>query len=209
MSWMRFLPFLLVPLLGGCSSIHQSAAASPSAPATPTATDTVVVLLNGAASLDANPSASPAPVRAGDRVPLGASLRIEPGSAALLRLPGGSTVELGGPSRPATVGGTALQSSFRLVGATPSPTLSLRLALFGHAKIVDVVGADLTVYAGVAVVRAGGDTRFTVIAVNESHGDVTVSVAKGSVTAINTESRGGPQVVSAGQEVLLRAPRGH
>jgi hypothetical protein len=118
-------------------------------------------------------------------------------------------VELGGPSRPATVGGTALQSSFRLAGATFSPTTSLRLALFGRAEVVDVIGTDLTVYAGVAVVRAGGDTRFTVIAVNESYGDVTVSVARGSVTAINTESSGGPQVVGAGQQVLLRAPSGN
>jgi hypothetical protein len=167
------------------------------------------VLLDGSAQVDSGGTSKPVAARAGVHVPQGASLLVEPGSAALVRLPDGSTVELGGPVAATTAGGTALQSSFRLVSATASPPTREAVAVFGRAGVVDVAGTEVTLYAGVAAVRAPGDARFSVVAMDANHGDATVSVTRGSVVVANGDAAGQPQTVSAGQQVFLRGLRGH
>jgi ferric-dicitrate binding protein FerR (iron transport regulator) len=178
-------------------------------PAASPGSSAVVVLLNGSAEIDNGGGRKPVAARSGAQVPQGASLLVDPGSAALVRLPDGSTVELGGPVSAATVGGTALQSSFRLVSAPVSPHARVTAAVFGRADVVDVGGSELTLYAGVATVRAPGDARFSVVAMDANHGDATVSVTKGAVIVANGDGAGQPQTVSAGQQLFLRGLRGH
>jgi hypothetical protein len=209
MTRLRAPAVLVILYMCGCGSVQGLV--SPQVSPTSSPTDAVLVLLNGTAAVETGSPRDPIAARAGDHVARGATLLLEPGSAALLRLPGGSTVEVGGPESAKTVGGTTLGSSFRLVGATLSPSTKLALTVFGRAEVVDVVGTEVTLYAGVAVVRAQGDARFSIIAVDASHGDATVSVTKGSVTVVNTESDGQrqPQTLTGGQQLFVRAPRGH
>jgi hypothetical protein len=71
-----------------------------------------------------------------------------------------------------------------------------------------VAGTTLTALGGAGVLRTTGPSTFTVSVAPGNYPDTTVEVSTGTV--VGTPSEGGPSLtLAAGQQGILRVPRGH